>query len=72
MSKQIGTQLAIGGLMRCCTSTLDEWIVEHAEEETVEGQTLQCKYTDNEFHRMILKKNVWQWDHEPITPRKGL
>jgi len=67
MSKQINTMLAIGGLMRCCTETVDDYVVEHADEEAIEGMTLQCKYSENRSHRMILKNNIWQWDR-PAQP----
>jgi hypothetical protein len=39
-----------GGLMRCCINTLDTTPVLE-----IEGETLQCKYTDDPLHNMISK-----------------
>lgn len=46
----------IGGLMRCCTGTLDEY---NGPEE--EGASLKCKWCSC---WMIVKDGAWQWDQE--------
>lgn len=56
------TKVAIGGLMRCCTSTLAEAIENAPETEAVNEQTIQCKYTDNPSHNMKLIDGVWHWN----------
>jgi len=51
-----------GGLMRCCTGTLDE-----CRENVEVGHVLQCKYSTNPMHRMVLRKRSgddaphWEW-----------
>lgn len=47
--------------MRCCIATLDDAMVERSDNEPLkEGETLNCKYCDNE---MIYHEGYWQWNH---------
>lgn len=47
----------IGGLLRCCLTTLDE--AENLKEE--EGETLHCKYCSSS---MIFLNDAWEWLRE--------
>jgi len=52
-----------GGLMRCCTSTLAELYPDGPAKVATQGQTLQCKYTNDPVHQMIFEDGVWRWHH---------
>lgn len=53
-------KLNIGGVLRCCVDTLWTTPVEDREWEV-----LQCKHApNNPTHQLILKGDVWQWNHE--------
>lgn len=48
----------IGGLMRCCLLTLRE-----STEETVVGSVLQCRYTEDSNHSMVVGPDgEWRWN----------
>lgn len=51
--------LLIGGVMRCCSHTLANALVQEAE-----GETLQCKYTDDPLHSLIFRNGCWEWWHD--------
>lgn len=41
-------KLAPGGLMRCCTQSLDEWIKQSPEAEVYAGEKIACKYENKD------------------------
>ena len=61
--------IRIGGLMRCCTSTIAQDADKAPLEPNIEGEILQCQYTDDPTHRMIYRAGAWEWyrgsDEEP-------
>ena len=59
------TRVNIGGLMRCCTGTLDKIATETPDAEYANGAIIQCMYTGNPSHSMVLRKGVWHWNHPP-------
>jgi hypothetical protein len=53
----------IGGLMRCCITTIDILYQENPGMAATEGQALQCQYAqDNPDHRMRFRDGAWEWD----------
>jgi|SRR5215471_5418168 len=52
----------IGGLMRCCLSTLAELYPNGPARIAYDGQTLQCQYSASPNHHMICRDGVWEWD----------
>jgi hypothetical protein len=52
-------RLSIGGLMRCCVETWDEAM--RTARGWQDGDTLQCKYTTSEYHRMVREDGLWSW-----------
>jgi hypothetical protein len=52
-------QLRTGGVMRCCGETLFESLVEETE-----GETVQCKYTDDPLHSLIFRDGSWEWNKQ--------
>ena len=65
MTDEKGEVIHTGGLMRCCTGTwsdtMTEWDDVHSQPPK-DGDTIQCKYSDDEWHKMIRVDGVWQWD----------
>jgi hypothetical protein len=56
-------RLRMGGLMRCCTGTVEDLYPGGPARIAVEGQTLQCAYApDDPLHRMIFRDGAWEWD----------
>jgi hypothetical protein len=54
--------LRIGGLMRCCTETVNDLYPDGPAAQAEEGQVLQCKYNpDNPGHRMLFREGAWEW-----------
>jgi hypothetical protein len=51
--------LYIGGLMRCCTDSLAQYLNAGGTEAT--GTIVQCKYTEDPAHRMIAGDHAWSW-----------
>lgn len=52
-----------GGLMRCCTGTIEDLYPDGPALVAAEGQTLQCKYAPGDpSHRMIFRDGAWEWD----------
>lgn len=57
------TRIAIGGLMRCCTGTLGDWIRGRKLPVAV-GEVVFCKYEAANPTSMILGEDgVWRWNH---------
>ncbi len=52
-------ELAIGGLMRCCTGTWSK-AMQAQPDGHADGDTLPCEHCSS---RMIRLKGVWRWDH---------
>lgn len=58
------TRIAIGGLLRCCTGTLEDHIRDHADESAATGSLVYCKYEKNDPTSMILGEDgIWRWNH---------
>lgn len=58
------TKLAIGGLMRCCTGSLGEFISQNPDDTAQVGTLVYCKYEGNDPTSMILGDDgVWRWNH---------
>ena len=53
------TKINQGGMMRCCTETL---MARGLEAECAEGETVQCRYSQNPSHSWILRKGIWAWN----------
>lgn len=57
------TRLAIGGLMRCCTGSLGDWI-RSSDKPIKVGEVVFCKYEAANPTSMILGEDgVWRWNH---------
>jgi len=56
------TKLNCGGLMRCCTSTIANYVSIHADEEIEDGFIIDCEYEKAGNRNIILKDNVWRWN----------
>lgn len=56
------TRVNTDGLMRCCTGTLDKIAIETPDREFNNGDTIQCMYTDNTSHNMVLENGIWKWN----------
>lgn len=52
-----------GGLMRCCIQSIVNDADKAPLEANIEGEILQCDYTDSPDHRMIYEKGAWRWYH---------
>lgn len=59
----IQERVKIGGLMRCCTQTLAEYL-QNATEPSKEGQTLDCKHEQAGNAQMIFRNGAWEWNHD--------
>lgn len=53
-------QLRPGGLMRCCTKSLDDYLVEHGVEQPI-GTVVACKWCSN-YGAVLAPDGVWQWN----------
>lgn len=51
--KRIKT-LQIGGVMRCCVETINEF----DDSQSKEGDTVKCKYCED---KLTLQDGKWQW-----------
>lgn len=60
------TVLDIGGLMRCCTGTIGEYVHAHEDEEAPDKLVLDCKYEPEGNAQITLEHGVWRWNH-PLT-----
>ena len=58
--KGLSYRVRPGGLMRCCTQTLDDEM-NRATEKPKEGDTLHCKYCDDPYG-MVFVGGAWQWN----------
>ena len=57
------TRIAIGGLMRCCTGTLDKLLT--FADRVLIGETVSCEFCNE---TMTLDDHlVWNWDNRPTT-----
>lgn len=57
----------IGGLMRCCTSSIGEAVEAAPETPCEDGQTIQCRYApDDPNHRAVMQDGNWRW----VGPKK--
>lgn len=54
-----------GGLMRCCTGTLDE-LMFAATEPPKEGDAARCKWCRDEYG-MVFRDGAWEWAR-PLEP----
>lgn len=61
MPERVTAKVLIGGLMRCCTGTLSEYVHDHPYEVPEEGATLPCQHCSS---RMVVRDGAWQWDRE--------
>jgi hypothetical protein len=55
-----------GGLMRCCTKTLDGFYPGGPARKAREGEVLPCRWCANS---MIFSGGFWQWNHPWERPR---
>ena len=56
-------KIRVGGLMRCCTETIEGLYPDGPAQVAEEGQKLQCKYaSDSPDHRMRFRDGAWEWD----------
>ncbi len=60
-------EVRIGGLMRCCLSTLEDFMA-RAKEQPKEGDTLLCRYHCNNGG-MIFRNGAWEWNRPETEPR---
>lgn len=60
MSTMVEARIRIGGLMRCCIETINEKM-EAATTAPSEGDTLSCKYHDDNGG-MIFRDGAWEWN----------
>jgi len=59
------TRIDIGGLMRCCIATIDEYVHEHQDEEVpAEPLVLDCKYEPPGNAQVVLQDGRWRWNHD--------
>jgi len=56
-------QIRIGGLMRCCTHTIDE-AMQEAKDPPKEGDLLRCQYCRDESG-MRFHDGAWEWAYDP-------
>lgn len=58
------TRIAIGGLMRCCTGSLTDFINQNPDDLAGIGTIIYCKYEKADPTSMILGQDgVWRWNH---------
>lgn len=57
-------KIKMGGLMRCCLTSVDHLYPDGPAQLATEGQVLQCEYTDSPDHRMIFHDGTWSWHPE--------
>lgn len=55
-------RVKMGGLMRCCLVTIGDLYPDGPAALAADGQTLQCRYTDNPDHSMVFHAGFWEWD----------
>ena len=54
------TKVDIGGLMRCCLSTIDEYVIEHPDDEATD-LIIDCRYEDPGNEQIMLVAGRWKW-----------
>lgn len=52
-------QVRIGGLMRCCLQTLNEFYPDGPAKKAQEGQRLHCRFCRT--GEMVFRDGAWQW-----------
>ena len=57
------TKLNIGGLMRCCIKTLEDWMDAHKDDDVADGTKIKCRWCKN--GQMVLEGGIWMWDKQP-------
>jgi hypothetical protein len=57
-------KVKIGGLMRCCLETLQEYYPNGPEARAAEGDLLRCKYCSSS---MIFRSGSWEWNREGMV-----
>ena len=58
------TTIKHGGLMRCCLTTIGDYVAEHQHEQATEGFILDCKYERKGNCNIILSGGIWQWNRD--------
>lgn len=57
------TRIAIGGLMRCCLATINDYVDAHVAEVPEPGLVLDCKYQGPGNAQIILDPSgIWRWN----------
>lgn len=65
MTKIKDMKIKMGGLMRCCTTTLIEMIEADENHELAEGETIDCKFETIKANKaMIVEGNVIRWNRQ--------
>lgn len=54
-------RVKIGGLMRCCLQTLDDYYPDGPADKASDGEVLPCKWCS---HSMIFEAGAWRWHHD--------
>lgn len=57
-------QVRIGGLLRCCVETINDLYPDGPAQIGVEGQTLQCKYHQDEVPPIRFRDGAWERNHD--------
>ena len=52
----------IGGLMRCCTGTLQDHYTSNPDYQAKEGDTMKCNWCTSGWMRF--HAGAWEWDQE--------
>jgi hypothetical protein len=53
-----------GGLMRCCIATIEDLYPDGPANVGVEGQTMQCKYHEDDIPGIRFRDCAWEWNHD--------
>lgn len=52
-----------GGLFRCCLASLHEHLI-LAQEPSVEGETLDCRYEPEGNRNLVFQDGAWRWNKD--------
>ena len=55
------TKVNQGGLMRCCLSTISQYVEDHLEDDA-ENLTLDCKHEKPGNQQIKLVDGLWSWN----------
>jgi len=59
------TSIAMGGLLRCCVETIQQYSFEHATEHVpVEPLVISCNFEVPNSENIVLEEGVWRWNRE--------